>query len=149
MLHAVPDGENRFRLTDELDRERGWIRGRAVRFTGFASEAEVLRSVRRAWRALESYLRREFSYRQPNARFLENLRFVHDGAYEWITDGKIPVARIVRPPADRPGASSYAMELVLPAFAGAAAQIGAARAMAAALEPVVGASSLSPPLDAA
>lgn len=147
MLHAVPDGENRFRLTDQHNRERGWIRGRAVRFTGFSSEADVLEAVRQVWYALEDYLRSEFRYHQPNARFLNDLRFAHDGAYEWIIDGRVPVARIFRP-AGADGAATYAMELVLPAFAGAKARIGAARAMASALD-AAGARRHGHPPDAA
>jgi hypothetical protein len=81
MLHVVPDGENRHRLIDHHGRDVGWIRGRAVRFLGFASEADVLDAARRAWRALNDILRRTIdgSTARPALR---NLKLVHDGAYE-------------------------------------------------------------------
>ena len=133
MLDVIADGENRFRLKDSRGRERGWIRGRAVRFTGVSSEAHAMQSARAAWHALERFLRLQFLRRPLHREALGELRLIHDGAYEWISDGQVPVARLVRPAADG-SSESYAIEFVVPASAGSDVTIGAARAIAAALD---------------
>jgi hypothetical protein len=131
MLHVIADGENRHRLIDHQGREVGWIRGRAVRFLGFASEADVMDGARRAWRALNDILRRpvDGSTARPA---LQNLKLVHDGAYEWIADGAIPVARLFRPNARD---TSFAIELLVPSHVPDGIAISAIHAMADALRP--------------
>ena len=135
MLRVLPDGENRHRLLDEHGKEVGWIRGRAVRFFGFA-ETQVVDAARRAWRAVEDVLRRQLPP-GPEVRPLRRLGFVHDGAYEWISDGTVPVARLFRPNADAGGDSSFAIELVVPSYASDVVAIAAARAIAEAVRPVL------------
>ena len=134
MLHVLPDGDNRHRLIDECGNEVGWIRGRAVRFFGFGSEEQVVGAARRAWSALQRVLSGGLADPSARAR-LSRLRLVHDGAYEWIADGAIPVARVFRP---REGSaeSSYAIELVVPAYADDAMAIPVAQAIANVLRPV-------------
>lgn len=134
MLSVLPDGENRHRLIDEHGNDVGWIRGRAVRFFGLA-ETQVVDAARRAWRAVEGVLRRQLP-NGPEVRPLRRLGFVHDGAYEWISDGTVPVARLFRPKADAGPAGTFAIELVVPSYASDSVAIAAARAIAEALRPV-------------
>ena len=143
-MRVLPDGENRYRLTGEDGRELGWIRGRAVRFLGFASADHVMAVAQRAWHALQAVLRREGAAQRRETGVLGALRLVHDGAYEWISDGRIPVARLHRP--TRVGRqASFAIELVVPSNASHRLPIAAARAIADAVEPA----RVSMPRDAA
>lgn len=131
MLHVIADGENRHRLIDHAGREVGWIRGRAVRFLGFASEVDVMDAARRAWRALNDILRRtvDGSTARPA---LQDLKLVHDGAYLWIADGAVPIARLFRPSARD---TSFAIELLVPSYVPDQVAMSAIHAMADALRP--------------
>jgi hypothetical protein len=90
-----------------------------------------------ARRALDAALRREYAGWPRHELTLERLRLAHDGAYEWITDGRNPVARLHRPAADTgrgsPRGESYAIELVLPSFASEGVTIAAAQCIARAV----------------
>ena len=130
MLHVLPDGERRYRLIDGDGREVGWIRGRAVRFFGFLSEQDMVTAARNAWRALQTVLGRAVG-RAADGTLPRQLRLVHDGAYEWISDGMIPVARVFRPTPSIE--SSMAIELVIPAYADERVAVAAAHAIADAL----------------
>lgn len=130
MLHVLPDGEGRYRLINGDGREVGWIRGRAVRFLGFVSEEEMVAAVRKAWRALQAVLARAVG-RAADGALPRQLRVVHDGAYEWISDGMIPIARVFRPKS--PGESSLAIELVMPSYTDEQLAKSAALAIADAL----------------
>ena len=136
MLDIVPNGENRYRIVDAAGEEIGWIHGRAVRFFGFTSQHQVVDAARRAWRALERVLNRELTRASVITR-LAPLRLVHDGAYEWISDGRVPIARMVRSPQDE----RFAIELVVPSRAPESLVLSAARA--------IGDSLRAPPDDAA
>lgn len=129
MLHLVPDGERRYRLIDGGGREVGWIRGRAVRFLGFLSEEEMVTAVSKAWRALQTVLARAVGRAADGEP--RQLRVVHDGAYEWISDGMIPIARIFRSKSSID--SSLAIELVMPSSADEQLTTAAALAIAQAL----------------
>lgn len=140
MLHVMPDGERRYRLIDDGGREVGWIRGRAVRFFGFTSEQEVMTAAANAWRALQTVLARAVA-RAANRVVPRQLRLVHDGAYEWISDGTIPIARLFRP---RPlQESSFAIELVVPSYADETVAVSAAHAIADSLRQATAAAQRS------
>lgn len=131
MLHVVADGEKRHRLIDHQGREVGWVRGRAVRFLGFASESDVMNAARRAWSALNDVLRRTVDGISARPA-LRHLKLVHDGAYEWIADGAIPIARLYRPGARD---TSFAIELLVPSHVPDRVALSAIHAMADALRP--------------
>jgi hypothetical protein len=136
MLHFLPDGEHRYRLIDGDGREVGWIRGRALRFFGVRSEQELMTAASKAWRALQSVLTCAVG-RATDGALPRQLRLVHDGAYEWIADGMIPIARVFRsksmidasPAIDSP----LAIELVMPSYADEQVAKSAALAIASAL----------------
>jgi hypothetical protein len=133
MIAIIKDGENRYRIVDGKGAELGWIRGRALRFDGFRTDDAVMDAALRAWRALQSALRHEEVQARRHAPRLGRLRLVHDGAYEWISDGQIPVARLFRPPADAGPEATFAIELLLPSYASEALVMTAAREIAEAV----------------
>jgi hypothetical protein len=131
VLSIVPDGERRYRITDADGHDVGQIFGRSVRLHGFKSESEVIDAARRAWRTLELISPRERYRRLPHK--LGALRFVHDGASEWVSDGVIPLARIIRPRADEPD-DRYGVEWLVPADAVSGVSLEAVHAIAHALQ---------------
>jgi hypothetical protein len=134
MVRILADGEQRHRLEDADGNHIGWIRRRAVGFRAFASESSAVAAAVVAWRALESVLRREYAGWPRFEPALDELRLVHDGAHEWISDGRTPLARLVRPPADAMSDASFAIEFVLPSYATEGVVIAAAQIMTRALQ---------------
>ena len=134
MIRVLTDGEQRHRLEDAEGRLIGWIRRRTVGFRGFTSEHDAMSAAVVGWRALESVLRREYSGWPRFDPVLDELRLVHDGAHEWISDGRIPLVRLVRPPADAGPGAPLAIEFVLPSYATEGVAIAAAQAVARALQ---------------
>ena len=133
MLNVHADGENRHRLEDQAGAQVGWIRGRAIGFTGIATERDALRAAATGSRALQLALRRPYPGWPQYEPALETLKLVHDGAYEWVSDGKVPLARLVRPYPSA-GRDGYGLEYVLPSFASEGVAITIAQALAHALQ---------------
>ncbi len=132
MWNIQSDASGRHRLIGHDDREIAWVHGRAVRFHGIATEQQAIEAAKTAWRVLQSAL----SVSDGDARFtprLHRLRFVHDGAYEWISDGRLPVARLYRPDDGNSSSAGFAIELLVPAYAPEGLALDAARAIAAVL----------------
>lgn len=133
MWNIQSDSSGRHRLVDHENREIAWVHGRAMRFHGLTSEEQAVDAARAAWQVLQSAL----SSVQGGVRHtprLHRLHFVHDGAYEWISDGHFPVARLYRPD-DRSAAGNYAIELLVPAYAPESLALDAARAIASVITP--------------
>lgn len=132
MVNVHADGDDRHRLEDHAGAQVGWIRGRAIGFIGIAEERDALRAAAAGSRALQAALRRQYPGWPRYEPAVERLRLVHDGAYEWVSDGSVPIARLVRPAADasRP---RFGLEYVLPSFASEGATIAIAQALASAL----------------
>jgi hypothetical protein len=128
MIRILADGENRHRVESEDGRHLGWIRRRVIGLRGFASESDAIQAATRAWHALEAILRREYPGWPRFEPSFDRLRLVHDGAYEWISDGKTPIARLHRPGEAKD--SSYGVEFVLPSFSSEGVAIAAALVMA-------------------
>ena len=131
VLSIIPDGERRYRLVDSEGREVGHIFGRSVRLYGFKTESDVIEAARRAWRTLELISPHERYRRLPHK--LGPVRFVHDGANEWVSDGVIPLARIIRPRADA-SVGTYAIEWLVPADAVCGVSLEALHAIANAFQ---------------
>lgn len=133
MISVLADGEERHRLEDVEGRSIGWIRQKAVGFRGFPTERDAMRAAVDAWGALQRVLQREYAGWPRHEPALDRLRLVHDGAYEWISDGARPLARLHRP---KPASSSdtFAIELVLPSFATEGVAVSAAQVIAHALD---------------
>ena len=133
MVRALADGENRHRLEDADGRDIGWIVQRAIGFRGFGSEEGAMRATVDSWRALEAALQREYAGRPRREIVPEQLRLVHDGTGEWISDGRIPLARLLRLPDDSSGGGAFGIELQLPTYASEGVTIAAAQVVARAL----------------
>lgn len=133
MLRVLGDGESRHRLEDRAGTHVGWIRGRTVGFHGLASEDAAMHAALSASQALDQVLRRTYPGWVRQHPKLEELRLVHDGAYEWFTDGTVPIARLLRIRTDMPRGSSFGVELVLPSYASEGVAITAAQAIGRAL----------------
>jgi hypothetical protein len=96
MFSVRAEGSGRYRLEDGTGTEVGWIRGRSIGFRGLHSDAEAIGAASAGWRTLQSALRRAHAAWPSPSVDWEHLRFVHDGAYEWISDGVVPLARLHR-----------------------------------------------------
>jgi hypothetical protein len=96
MFSIFADGPGRFRFEDDRGAEVGWIRGRAIGFSGIHDESGAMVAASIGWRALQSLLRREDATLSRDEVDWQHLRLVHDGAYEWVSDGRVPLARLLR-----------------------------------------------------
>jgi hypothetical protein len=134
MIRVIADGERRYRLEDPGGGDIGWIRGHVVGFRGLCSERSAVETAFAAWQALEAALGKVYFGWKQHPPTHDRLRLVHDGAYEWVTDGDVPLARIYRPPTDAPR-DGYAIELVLPSFVSEGAAISVAQALGKVVEP--------------
>lgn len=114
MLDVIPAGEQHYRLVDRAGRDVGWIRRRAVRFFGFTSKSAVMRAAVVAWRAMRRVVAQRSGSPPPRRDDLDELRIVHDGAYEWISDGRIPIARLYREAKNDGSPGTFAVELIVP-----------------------------------
>lgn len=132
MIRVIANGEKRYRLESARGIEIGWIRRQAIAFRGPRSVPEALDAVAVAWSALEPVLGVGIPAKPRRAVAAHQLRLVHDGAYEWVSDGLVPLARVYRPPADRPD-GELTIEFVLPADTEEDAVIAAARLLATVL----------------
>ena len=134
MINVFADGENRHRLEDASGAEIGWIRGRVIGFRGVRTEKDARTAVVSAFPRLEAALRQHFPGWPHHELSLDRVRIVMDGAYEWIADGNLPLARLHRPSSasDR---ELFALEFVLPSYASEGVTISVAQVLARALRP--------------
>jgi len=133
MLKISNHGDDKHQIEDSSGKI-GWISGRSIGFRGFATESDAREGAVAAWRALDRLLRHYCAGRPRHELALERIRTVHDGAYEWFSDGTVPVARLLRPQR-RAYDSSLGVELVLPSPASPNFAIVAARCIASATAP--------------
>lgn len=141
MLKVLADGEDRHRLENAAGRTVGSIRGRAVRLRGLPSEGVAMAATIVAWEALDAALASQIAGWKRHRPHTDDLRLVHDGAHLWITDGRKPLARLIRP-TPTPGAErTFAIEFVLPSYANEGLAISAAHAMITALDRVLDAAA--------
>jgi hypothetical protein len=155
MITVLADGDGRHRLEDATGRSIGWVRGRAIGFGGMGSEGGAVAAVVTAWPALTAALRRHYFGPPADEPAWDQLRLVHDGAYEWVSDGRRPLARLHRPTADRRDgdvggdlAGDFAIEFVLPSYATEGVAVAVALVVGTALRrhlgAVVGAPAVQP-----
>jgi hypothetical protein len=149
MFSVLMDGPRRYRLVDGAGADAGWIRGKSIGFRGLSSEAEAIVAASAGWRALQLVLQREHAaWPRPDVDW-ERLRLVHDGAYEWVSDGRIPLARLYRTrraaahglhdaAAVAWPARPLAVEFVAPSWLSDAYMIPLAHALWQALAPLLG-----------
>jgi hypothetical protein len=156
MFSVLADGPGRYRLGDGTGADAGWIRGRSIGFRGLHSESEAIVAASAGWRTVQSLLHREFAAWPRQEVDWERLRFVHDGAHEWVSDGRIPLARVCRtdPGAahDRDDASvapgstpPLAVEFVVPSWMSDDSVVPLAHALWHVLAPLLGKTSIRNP----
>ncbi len=136
MITILADGDYGHRLEDADGRNVGSIRNRTIRLGGLASEEEAMAATVDVWRVLDASLARQFPGWPRHQLATDRIRLVHDGAYEWISDGK-PLARLVRPRGDETIDTPFAIEFVLPSYSSDGVLISSAQLMAKALEDFV------------
>ena len=129
MLNVFETGEASFRLSDRHDADVGWVRDGAMGFGGFATEADAIEAALAGSEALRAHLDRLTGAIRAGAGPKGRVRLVHDGAFEWVARGTVPLARLLRPAADGapPRRHDFAVEFVLPSYVRAGAVIGAAQ----------------------
>jgi hypothetical protein len=149
MFSVLAESPGRYRLEDTTGADAGWIRGKSIGFRGLRSEAEAIVAASAGWRALQALLHREYAEWPRQEVDWEGLHFVNDGAYEWVSDGRIPLARLYRTRhaaaqglADVGAPASptrqLAIEFVVPAWMGEDAMIPLAHALWHTLAPLLG-----------
>jgi hypothetical protein len=145
MFSVFADGPRRHRLVEGAGADVGWIRGRAIGFRGFRNKAEAIAAASAGWRSLQTLLHREYASWPRQVVEWENLRFVHDGAHEWVSDGRIPLARLQRVPREveddrapvAAAAHELAVEFVVPSWIDEGAMIPIAHALRHVLAPLL------------
>jgi hypothetical protein len=135
MLKIFEDGENRFRLERDDGELVGWIRGQAICLQGYESESVAIRAALVARQALDNVVSNYLGGRRPKPPDPGAVRLVHDGAYEWVSEGGLlPIARLLRPAADRRDARGFAIEFLLPSYIVDGIAVNAAQTMFGAVE---------------
>ena len=142
MLTVHADGESRYRLENEHGAQVGWIRGRTIGVTGLHTERDALRAAAAGARAVQTALRRQYPGWPQHQPALEALRLVHDGAYEWVTDGRQPIARLLRLDSASPFQAPFGLEFVMPSFSSEGVAIVVAQALGWALQEHVASSGV-------
>lgn len=127
MLRVMEMGEGIHRIEGPDGTVVGWIRGRTVAFRGFSDVDAALDAASPASAALEKVLRRQYPGWPHYEVAREKLRLVHDGAYEWVSDGSAPIARLIRPVDGK--RDDYGLEFALPSYASEGVAIAAAHGL--------------------
>ena len=154
MFSVLADGPGRYRLENGTGADAGWICGKSIGFRGLRNEAEVIVAASAGWRTVQSLLHREYAGRPRQEVNWERLRFVNDGAYEWVSDGRIPLARVFRtshaaarssdgPVTTYPPRRQLAVEFMMPSWMGEDSMIPLAHALWHALAPLLGGTARS------
>jgi hypothetical protein len=134
MLKILNHGDDKYAVEDSSGTKIGWISGLSIGFRGFVTEADAREAAIAARWALDRVLSRHCAEWPRHEAPLDGIRTVHDGAYEWFSDGTRPIARLLRPHR-RAYDSSFGIEVVLPSSAGHGVAIAAARSIASATAP--------------
>ena len=126
----VSEGDGKYRLEDQWGEMVAWARVHVVGLNGFFSVAESMAAVPDLVQAVDEVLGKEYPPRRFPEVDYDMMRLVHDGAYEWIAVGAVPLARLHRPRGTAPPNNTFAIELVLPSSTTEAAAVSAAFAIA-------------------
>ena len=96
MSRVLAHEPRRHRSDARAGSQAEWIRARAIGFGGFRHESDLIEAAAAGWRSLQAILHRHRTVRVRHDVDWDRLRFVHDGAHEWVSDGRIPLARVFR-----------------------------------------------------
>ena len=127
MIAVFAHGDNAFRLVNTAGRDVGWIRPRTIGFGGFDSEHGARAAALDGAQALAGCLKREFGVAHLELSERPRARIVRDGTNEWVVDGPVRVARLLRIAKGRARDHAFAIEFLLPPYATDAVAINAAQ----------------------
>ena len=134
MVKVLAHGEDSYRLVNTAGSDVGWIRPRTIGFGGFATEEAAFAAALAGGRALANRFKREFGVSHPALSERPRLRKKLDGAYEWIADGRVPIARLIREETETSQVERFAIEFVLPSYASDAVAINSAQVVYGAID---------------
>jgi len=126
-------GDRKHRLEGPSGHMVGWIHGQAIGLSGLVDDQEALAWAPSLRRALDDTLGRHYPGRYRPVSGYTDLRLVHDGAYEWIAAGNVPIARVYRSTSGRTD-NCVALEFVLPSYASERVAIAGADALVTVLK---------------
>jgi hypothetical protein len=136
MFNIIGEGEGRYRIMLGDETVVGWLTGRAVGFRGLSSESQAREAAATAWTAMDAVLTSQYAgWPRREPRF-DQMRLVHDGAYEWLHEGSMPIARLLRPHRGILN-GTFGIELVLPTYATEGVGISVAQSVARAVGPLL------------
>jgi len=126
--NIVSLGDRKHRLEGPSGHVIGWIYGQVIGLSGLLDDQEALAWAPSLRRALDAALLRHYPDRYRPVQDFTELRFVHDGAYEWIAAGNVPIARVYRSPSGQAD-HGVSMEFVLPSYVSERATIACANVL--------------------
>lgn len=118
-------GDRKYRLETLSGRKLGWIHGHVVGLLGVRDDHEALTWAASLRRAVDDVLMRHYPDRYRPVTDFAKLQLVHDGAYEWIAAGHVPIARVYRSGSGRAD-GRVSLAFVLPSYATEQAAIACA-----------------------
>jgi len=133
MLAVIAHGEDAFRLVDTTGRDVGWVRPSTIGFGGFVSENAARGAALDGARALVRCLKREFGVAHMELNDEPRPRTIRDGDGEWVADGQVRIARLLRMEKGESYGQKVAIEFRLPPYANHAVAINAAQIVYGAL----------------
>lgn len=135
MVTFLADGDGRHRLESPDGSRIGSLGHGIIRLDGIEAPS-MLEASLALWRSLDAALARQYPGWARHHPDVAELQLVHDGAEQWISDGRKLLARVVHAD-DRPLRGPVSLEFALPSYATDAVLISAATAMVRALEAFV------------
>ena len=126
MLAVIAHGDDAYRLVDGASRDVGWVRQKTIGFGGFLSDTAAHAAAVDGGRALARCLKQEFGVRHLEISDRPRIRTVRDGGAEWVADGRVRIARLLRLERADGDGQELAIEFQLPRYANHAVAINAA-----------------------
>ena len=146
MLAVIAHGDDAYRLVDGATRDVGWVRQKSIGFGGFVSDTAAHAAAVDGGRALARCLKQEFGVPHLEISERPRTRTVRDGDAEWVADGRVRIARLLRLERGDNDGQEFAIEFQLPRYATNAVAINAALIVSSAMSrELVGASGAGDP----
>jgi len=128
-LNVFAEDEAIFALQDHDGADIGSIRGEVITFMGFDDVADAVRAARRGGPAFVRAMCGVVGRAPLPMPDTTRLELVYDGAFEWISDGTLLLARLIRPSTSDRGDGSYGVAFVMPTSTSDAHVIAVAHAV--------------------
>ena len=128
-LNVFAEDEAIFALQDHDGAVIGSIRGEVITFMGFDDVADAVQGARKGGPAFVRAMCGVVGRAPLPAPDTTRLELLYDGAFEWISDGTLLLARLIRPSTADRGRGSYGVAFVMPASTSDAHVIAVAHAV--------------------